>query len=108
MKEAAVPKPSFPREARGQKLLEQLGPNLPDHQYVTKLGKSKYLESDFKIGRWRISPASFYAASDSSLSLAQRDAELELSVYLPKQTKLRVWDGETGSFKRGNGAPWKY
>src|ERR1700680_1275335 len=87
MKGAAVPKPTFPSDPRGQKLLEQLGPSLSDHRYVAKVGKSKYLELDFKLGRWRLSPASSYAASDPSLSLAQRDAELELSVYLTKQVK---------------------
>ena len=107
MKDSAVPKPTFPSDPRSKKLLEQLGSRLSGHLYVAKLGKSKYLESDFKLGRWRISPASSYAASDSSLNLAQRDAELELSVYLPKQAKLRVWDGKTGLFKgemepRGN------
>src|SRR5205085_5652396 len=94
MKDSAVPKPTFPSDPRSKKLLEQLGSRLSGHLYVAKLGKSKYLESDFKLGCWRISPASSYAASDSSLNLAQRDAELELSVYLPKQAKLRVWDGK--------------
>jgi hypothetical protein len=85
-------------EPRARKLLKELGPRLSDHQYVAKLGKSKYLESAFKEGRWRISPASTYAASDPSLSVAQRDTELEMSVYLPK-SKLKVWDGRTGKLK---------
>ncbi len=99
MKDAAVPRPTFPGDPRGKKLLEQLGPLLSDHAFIAKLGKSKYLETDFKLGRLRISPASSYAVSDPSLSLAQRDVELEVSVYLPKQVKLRVWDGKTGLFK---------
>jgi hypothetical protein len=99
MKNAAVPTPSFPREPRSVKLLKQLGPNLSDHFYIAKLGKSKYLESDFNSGRWRISPASSYAPSDPSLNMAQRDSELELSAYLPAQTKIRVWSGTTGAFK---------
>src|SRR5204862_6846560 len=88
MKDSADSKPTFPSDPRSKKLLEQLGSRLSGHLYVAKLGKSKYLESDFKLGRWRISPASSYAASDSSLNLAQRDGELE-----------RVWDGKTGLFK---------
>jgi hypothetical protein len=98
MKDAAVPKPTFPSDPRGQKLVERLGLSLSDHQFLVKLGKSKYLKSDFRLGRWRISPASSYAESDPSLSLAQRDSELELSTFLPKQ-KLRVFDGKTRLFK---------
>jgi hypothetical protein len=98
LKDASVPRPTFPADPRAKKLLHELGPQLADHQYVAKLGKSEHLEQAFKRGLWRISPASSYAASDPSLSVAQRDTELEMSVYLPK-SKIQVWDGKTGNFK---------
>ena len=98
MKDASVPKPTFPMEPRAKKLLRQLGSRLADHEYVAKLGKLKYLEKEFNLGHWRISPASSYAASDPSLSLAQRDTELQRRVYWPK-SKMRAWDGKTGKFK---------
>jgi len=98
MKDASVPKPSFPDEPRAQRLVRDLGPQLAGHQYVVKLGKSKDLEPALKEGRWRISPASTYAAADPSLSVAQRDTELEMNVYLPK-SRLKFWDGKTGKFK---------
>ena len=103
MKDAVVPKPTFPIGPRAKSLLRQLGPGLADHQYVAKLGKTKYLEPAFKRGYWRISPASGYAASDPSLSLAQRDTELEMNVYL-KWGKTACLDGKTGKFK-GNIEP---
>lgn len=40
MKDASVPKPSFPDEPRAQRLVRDLGPQLAGHQYVVKLGKS--------------------------------------------------------------------
>jgi hypothetical protein len=98
LKNAAVPKPSFPVEPRARKLIEQLGPALGKKQYVAKLGKARYLEPAFKAGLWRISPASTYAASDPSLGPAQRDDELEMSIYLPK-ARIKVWDGKSGKFK---------
>jgi hypothetical protein len=48
MKDASVPKPSFPVEPRAQRLVRELGPRLADHPYVVKLGKSKYLTPAFK------------------------------------------------------------
>jgi hypothetical protein len=98
LKDASVPKPTFPADPRATKLLRELGPRLADHPYIAKLGKSEYLDPAFKRGLWRISPASRYAASDPSLSVAQRDTELEMSVYFPKST-VQVWDGKTGGFK---------
>jgi hypothetical protein len=98
LKDAFVPKATFPVEPRAKKMLLELGPRLADHQYVAKLGKREHLERTFRLGLWRISPASSYAASDPSLSAAQRDTELEMSVYLPK-SKIQVWDGKTLGFK---------
>lgn len=98
MKDAAVPRPTFPIDPRAKSLLQQLGPGLANHLYVAKLGKTRYLEPAFKEGSWRISPASKYAASDPSLSLAQRDTELEMTIHL-RGAKLNVWDGKTREFK---------
>jgi hypothetical protein len=103
MKDAAVPKPTFPIDPRAKSLLRQLGRGLANHPYVAKLGKAKYLEAAFKEGHWRVSPASSYAASDPSLSLAQRDTELEVNAYLSR-VQLHVWDGKTGKLK-GNIEP---
>jgi hypothetical protein len=95
---ATIPRPTFPVEPRARKLLGAIGTGLGKDPYVAKLGKAKYLEPAFKAGLWRISPASTYAASDPSLNAAQRDDELEMSVYLP-QSKIKAWDGKSGAFK---------
>ena len=96
LKDAAVPRPTFPIDPRAKSLVRQIGPGLGNQRYVVKLGKAKYLQPAFEQGRWRISPASSYA--DPSLNVAQRDKELEMNVYLPK-SKMKFWDGKTGEFK---------
>ncbi|MFY9845533.1 MAG: hypothetical protein ACLP0H_10020 [Terriglobales bacterium] len=96
LKNATVPKPTFPTDPRAKSLLRQIGPGLGNQRYVVKLGKARYLQPAFEQGRWRISPASSYA--DPSLNAAQRDKELEMNVYLPK-SKMKFWDGKTGKFK---------
>jgi len=89
LKDATVPKPTFPIDPRAKSLVRQIGPGLGNQWYVVKLGKAKYLQPAFEQGHWRISPASSYA--DPSLNAAQRDKELEMKIYLPK-SKMKFWD----------------
>ena len=95
---ASLPKPTFPLEPRGAKLMRHLRSEVSNRPYLVKLGKARYLEETYRSGAWRVSPASTY--KDPSLNQAQRDSELELSMHrLSGDVTVDVWDHKTGKLK---------
>jgi hypothetical protein len=95
---ASIPKPTFPSQPRAASIVRQVQAKFGDKPYVVKLGKAKHLESAFREGRWRLSPASSY--SDASLNPAQHDSELQLVFYaLNRDVQMEAFDHRTGVSK---------
>jgi hypothetical protein len=76
----ALPKPTAPEPAKGTRELETRGLN-PTGKLI-KYGNSQWLNETLKTGKWRISPASYYASTD--LCAARKDSELELKFRIPE------------------------
>lgn len=92
MKDASLPKPSWPEPPKATIALRDRNINL--EKCLFKFGKSRHLKPMLDEGKLRIAQASYY--SDPSLNAAIGDDELRFNFELhPQRVRLEILDPKT-------------
>ena len=92
MKDARLPKPTWPDEPRSVTVLK--GQQFEAGKNIFKFGKRVHLEGALNEGSLRIAPASSYG--DPSLNYAIRDDELSFTIEIhPQEIKVQKVDKQT-------------
>lgn len=88
IKEANLVNPTFPSPPKSKGAIDSIGGIVPGALY--KFSKKKYIDEIYKVGRFRIAPASYY--NDPSLNNAVRDDELVFngSIFSGLKTIVKV------------------